>query len=310
MQYWKFFPAADDPERWGRVPVWGFATVSESATDDVATGTRLYGYLPMGTELIVEPGRVGVDGFTDVTEHRAAMAGAYNRYVRVDADPIHVPGREAQRMLLWPLFYTSFLIDDFLADHDLVDARTAIISSASSKTAIGTAFLLSRRDGVRVVGMTSSGNVEFVRELGCYRDVVTYDAAASLAREPAVYVDIAGNRDVQAAVHEHLADQLRASLVVGDTHWDHQSYRALPETGPTPQFFFAPAQISKRNQEWGAETLAARVGAAWAEFSSWTDGWLRVERSTGADAVVATYRALLDGTTDPRVGHVCTLASS
>src|SRR5690242_18261409 len=56
MQYWQFFPAADDG--WGRVPVWGFADVVESSVPEVAVGRRVYGYLPMATELIVTPERV------------------------------------------------------------------------------------------------------------------------------------------------------------------------------------------------------------------------------------------------------------
>ena len=50
-------------------------------------------------------------------------------------------------MLLRPLFFTSFLIDDQLADEGLVERGPIVISSASSKTAIAAAFLLARRDG-------------------------------------------------------------------------------------------------------------------------------------------------------------------
>src|SRR5689334_14380378 len=56
MQYWDFFPTAD-PEAWGCVPVWGFAEVVESTSDACTVGERLYGYLPMASELVVEPGR-------------------------------------------------------------------------------------------------------------------------------------------------------------------------------------------------------------------------------------------------------------
>ena len=42
MDYWRFFPS-DDPA-WGVIPVWGFATVTESAHPDIAPGEKLYGY--------------------------------------------------------------------------------------------------------------------------------------------------------------------------------------------------------------------------------------------------------------------------
>ena len=66
-------------------------------------------------------------------------------------------------MLFRPLFGTSFLIDDFLAEEGFFGAaQRAGSSSASSKTALGTAFMLGRRDGVEVVGLTSAGRAEFV----------------------------------------------------------------------------------------------------------------------------------------------------
>ena len=102
----------------------------------------------MGTDLVVEPGRFDARGFHDLAAHRQPMAGAYNRYVFTDSDPIYAADREAHQMVLWPLFFTSFVIDDFLADNDGFGAPTVVVSSASSKTAIGAAFLLSTRGDV------------------------------------------------------------------------------------------------------------------------------------------------------------------
>jgi hypothetical protein len=41
-----------------------------------------------------------------------------------------------------------------------------LLSSASSKTAYGTAFQLAQRDGIEVVGFMSPGNVAFCESLG------------------------------------------------------------------------------------------------------------------------------------------------
>ena len=54
MSYWDFFPAEDG---WGRVPMWGFAEVERSEADGVEAGTRVYGYLPPSSHLLVTPGR-------------------------------------------------------------------------------------------------------------------------------------------------------------------------------------------------------------------------------------------------------------
>ena len=87
-------------------------------------------------------------------------------------------------MLLRPLFFTSFLIDDQLDDEGLATRGPVVISSASSKTAIAAAFLLAQREGVELVGLTSPRSAEFVEGLGIYGRTVTYDAIDSLERGP------------------------------------------------------------------------------------------------------------------------------
>jgi len=306
LQYWDFFPA--DPANWGRIPVWGFGDVVESRADDVSVGERLYGYFPMSTEVTLTPGRSDERGFSDAAPHRAAMAGAYNRYARVAADPLYRADRENHQMLLYPLFFTSFLIDDFLVDNNVFGAEQVIVSSASSKTALGVAFLLHQRGGARVVGLTSPANAGFVRELGVYDDVLTYDDAAELDERPSAFVDVAGNRDVVQAVHDRLAAGLAHSMAVGGTHWEHEvetTEDAVP--GPQPVFFFAPTQISKRSRDWGRGGLDSRVGEAWDRYAGWVDGWIQFHHALGFDAVVEAYRNLLDGRTDPRTGYICGL---
>ena len=152
MRYWDFFPpAAEAVGLWGRVPVWGFGEVVESRSPFLETGERLYGYYPMAAELVITPGRSDATGVSDVAPHRAEMAGAYSRYVRCAADPLYRADLEFQHMLLYPLFFTSFLIDDFLLDNNGFGAEQIVVSSASSKTAIGVAHLAKQR-GAPVVG--------------------------------------------------------------------------------------------------------------------------------------------------------------
>jgi Protein of unknown function (DUF2855) len=309
MRYWDFFPAVPDADgtTWGRIPVWGFADVVESTDDDVVVGARFYGYFPTADELIVEPGRVDATGFSDMVAHRQPMASVYNRYVACGCDPAHRPDREAQQMVLWPLFYTSFMIDDLIADNAMFESSAVVISSASAKTAIGAAWLLSQRPDIEVIGLTSSANASFVEELGCYDDVVTYDSIGALHDADATYVDIAGNAEVTAAVHTRFDDRLRYSMIVGASHWSEGGVPADPLPGPVPQFFFAPAQIAKRNADWGAQALQERVTDAWHGFSGWTDTWLRIESSVGPAEIERTYRRLLGGNVDPRSGAVCSL---
>ena len=312
LRYWDFFPAApadDDASSagWGRIPVWGFGDVVASTSDDVAVGERLFGFFPTSSSLSVMPGRGDERGFSDLAPHRAAMAGAYNRYVRTATDPTYRADREDHQMLLYPLFFTSFLIDDFIADNDGFGAEQVVISSASSKTGIGVAHLVHDRGEARAVGLTSATNAPFVEGLGVYDEVRTYDEAGDLTESAAVYVDVAGDRDVLYAVHERLADRIAHSMAVGGTHWDHQPTAHGDLPGPQPAFFFAPSQVAKRTEEWGQEGLDARLGRSWSRYADWVDGWIELRHATGPDAVTTTYLELLDGRSDPRVGHVCSL---
>ena len=87
-------------------------------------------------------------------------------------------------MLFRPLFWTSFMLADWLVDNDAMGAERIVLSSASSKTAYGAAFEL-QRQGRDVVGLTSPRNVAFTESLGCYDTVLPYDAVGELARRRA-----------------------------------------------------------------------------------------------------------------------------
>jgi hypothetical protein len=308
MSYWDFFPVAE--QGWGRVPVWGFAAVERSEAEGVEPGTRVYGYLPSSSHLLVTPADAGEVGFVDASPHRAALPSAYHRYLATGPDRFYRPETEEIQMLLRPLFFTSFLIDDLLADEGLTGAGPIVLASASSKTAIAAAFLLSRRDDVEVVGLTSPGNVTFVEGLGIYDRAVGYDAIEALERRPATFVDVAGDGGVRSAVHSHFGEDLVYSMAVGVTHWERLGAGAGELSGPRPVFFFAPDRVSKRTEEWGRAGLEGRVAEAWQPFCEWTGGWLETIRGEGFEAVRDAYLDVLEGRVDPRHAHVLTLPSS
>lgn len=317
MHYWDFFPTGDAD--WGCIPVWGFAEVVESQVEGVTPGERCWGYWPMGRYLVVRPARVRAHGFDDGSPHRAALPAVYNQIQRCAADPGYDPAFEAQQALLRPLFATSFLIDDFLADAGWFGAAQILLSSASSKTAYGTAFCLSRRRGQpgapRIVGLSSPARLEYCRSLGCYDEVRAYDDLATLdAGLTSVYVDFAGDAALRRAVHGHFGDSLRHSVSVGGTHWEALgSGRDLP--GPRPTLFFAPAHWARRSapppEGWGAAGLQARLGEAWRAFMAAVADpaapWLQVRHGRGAEAVRETCLALLDGRVDARDGWMLSL---
>lgn len=301
MKYWNFFPAK---EGMGSVPVWGFATVSESMADGIKAGEKLYGYYPMSSHLIVSPAKLSPAGFFDSKAHRAELSPIYNYYTRTDIDPGYTADTEEIQMLFRPLFTTSFLIDDFLADNGFFDSIQIVLSSASSKTAYGLAFQLAKRENVTVVGLTSPSNAPFVESMDLYDVVIGYDKIDALNADiPTVFVDMAGNADVRANVHNHFTDNLKYSCSVGASHWDKMGDNSdLP--GAKPTLFFAPAQAQKRSAELGSEGFQARVGEAWISFAGKAVDWVDVIEQNGENAITDVYRKTLEGTAKPREGYI------
>ena len=299
--YWRFFPAAD--EGWGRVPAWGYGDVVSSEVDGIEPGQRFYGYLPMGSHLVVRP-KAGGGGFTDTSEHRADLPPVYNRYLRVEPDAAHAD----EQLILRPLFGTSFLLDDMLRSDASPPVDAVVLSSASSKTAYGLAFLLARaEDGPHVIGLTSPRNRGFVEQLGLFDRVVEYDAIADAltGTDTLGYVDFAGDATVRAAVHRAAADRLAHSTVVGVTHWEDATPAdgaALP--GPAPKMFFAPAHIERLTEQIGGPELQRRMGEAWDALVPQLPAWLEIDRLQGADALEEAWLALVAGDVDPRRAQV------
>ena len=313
MKYWDFFPTGDPA--WGQIPAWGFATVAASRSPGVEVGTRVYGYFPMARSLVVTPTHAGPGGFTDGAEHRAALPGLYNRYQATAADPLYRADQEGVIAVLRPLFTTSFLIDDWLAEEVFFDARQVVLSSASSKTAYATAWCLAQRPGLQVVGLTSPRNVDYVKRLGLYSRVEAYGSVGALPKDRTVYIDFAGSADLRQAVHGHWGEALACSTAVGATDWEHRAAgtgQRLP--GPKPRFFFAPSQAQKRLKEWGGAGFGQRLGQAWSGFTNAAlaarPPWLTLRVVSGRDAIEASYRSLLVGEMAPDVGLVLRMSAT
>ncbi len=310
LHYWKFFPA---PPGWGVIPVWGFAEVQASHCPGIEPGDRFYGYYPMSSHLLVEPTQIKEGSFIDAAEHRRSLPMIYNQYLRTSRDPLYTAASEAVQMLLRPLFTTSFLLDDFIAEHGCFGARRLLLTSASSKTAIGTAYLLSkergsREQGYEIVGLTSPGNQAFVEQLGCYDRVLGYDEFAELdADTPTLIVDFAGNGELLGRLHGHFGQQLQHSCLVGAAHWDQRGGLPIDLPGPAPKLFFAPAQAQRRLQDWGGEHFQRCLTEHWYAFGIFAEQWLDIEYGAGPAAVEQVYGAVLRGDASPRAGHILSL---
>lgn len=301
--YWNFFPGEGD---WGVVPMWGHAVIAESRCPDLMVGERVYGYLPMAESLDVLPEKVSPGGFTDAAAHRLPMSPVYNQYSRLNADPEHDPAREGERMIFGPLFKTGFLIESFLRREGWFGAEVLICTSASSKTAMATASVArGNSPGIKRIGLTSPGNVEFVRRGGFYDEVLSYDQIEQLPPAASVLIDFAGNARVIRAVHTALRDHLSYSCRVGATHVGEGTGKDNgPLPGPTPTMFFAPHHAVALIQELGPKAFGEAVAASWIRFVGEVDEAVTIDQRSGLDAAAEAYVATAEGRADPSVGIV------
>jgi hypothetical protein len=303
--YWRFYPSGVEGQ--GIVPVWGFARVVDSRADCLAVGTRLYGFWPMASHVVIQPQARGASAVMDSAAHRRDLPPVYNTYRRA-GDP--APEADARRAVFQPLLVTSYLLYDFLEDNHWFGAEQIIIGSASSKTGLGLCLYLAeaRPTGPEVIGLTSSANTTFVDRLNACDQVVNYDTLETGIRQvPSVYVDMAGNADIRSRLHHHLGDNMTYSCAVGTSHWDKfKPTGDLP--GAKPRFFFAPSQIEKRRADWGPGVIDARLEEAWRRVADQSDRWMQIESASGPAAILNAWRELAAGNVTPDRAMVLTPA--
>ena len=312
--YWHYFEPAHydllieegEDIRWGRMPVWGYAKVVESQCEGIAVGTEVYGFFPVASMMDLKPVKLSPRGFQDGADHRIELHSIYNSYSFTAADPSFVQNRDLQPVLR-PLFTTSFLIDDFLERENFFGAGQVLLLSASSKTALGTAFCLKQRGGIKVTGLTSVSNKAFVEATGFYDTVADYDSITDLNPDvKTAVVDMAGNGKVMATVYDHFKENIVYNCMVGKSHWQGSKPPKVT-VGAPPVMFFAPDQAKQRFTDWGADGFAQNLGARWVPFCESAADWLSIEKKSGIEPLLATYKNLLGGVVDPAKASLFTL---
>ena len=173
---------------------------------------------------------------------------------------------------------------------------------------MGLASVAKRRSPqVKRVGLTSVGNVQFVKDSGLYDEVLSYDDVNRLPGSPSVTVDFAGNAKLLGQLHHDLGEALKYSCLVGVTHVEERGgglggVADLP--GPTPTLFFAPDHAVSLFKEHGPEKAAAMVAESWHGFLEDADGSVEIERHTGLAAARDVFVEMVGGKVDPTKGIV------
>ena len=182
-----------------------------------------------------------------------------------------------------------------------------LISSASSKTAVSLAHELRRWGGTKTTGLTSHRNASYVRSTELYDEIRTYDAVDSLReRSRAVYIDFLGRDDVTAAVHRQIGGALIKSISIGFTSRTNRPSGVLPAPfelpGPKPEFFDALAYRAQRVSS--DPQLVDRVVHDMRSFYAESRKYMSTRKGVGDAAVLATWKLLAKGDSDPHDAHV------
>ena len=308
--YWKFFPAAqDEKNEWGCIPMWGFAEITHSNIEGLNVGERLFGYFPAADSLTLSPIKVSDQSFSDGKEHRKELPPVYNNYVRLNAETGYDQSMDDIRALLFPLHITAFCLCDALEEQSYDGASQVLIVSASSKTAIGLAQgLAETEDSPKIVGLTSSNNIQFVESLGCYDQAISYDDLCSINNVSSVMVDMSGNQEVLSTVQNKLKEDLLKCLTVGMTHWDKggsvDEALAQAELQDRTEFFFAPAHIQKRIGDWGQDGYAEKTNAFMVKRAEQSNDWMQIKKIKGLDNFSETYKEVVAGNINPNEGII------
>lgn len=280
LGHWAPFPAAIG---WGRVPVWGVATVVAGDHTVASIGSRHVGYLPMATHLMMRS--VGAHpGLLDVSAERAAMLPLYRELRRIDTDPTWHDDLIDAEVLMLPVYPPAALLDD---DLRRAGARHVVISSASSKTSLGIARLLSER-GVRVTGLSGTTRAATTAAVGAFDEVLPYtDLDAITATGDTTYVDVAGDPAITRRVHERLGPALSRSIAVGGSHL--AALGGLPaadETLPGPPVvrFSVGRREVELTEQLGRRAVDEIKQRARQVLVPWADATLTVQHIAGLDA--------------------------
>jgi len=300
MQYWNFFPAQDG---WGRVPMWGFATVAESKAEGVVPGQRVYGYVPASNAFIAKKATTGGIAFKDNADLRAGLSPIYNTYIFTTDDPAYTSDTEPQQMLFRPLFGTGWWLADLITRHP-AGLKSAIITSASSKTSLSMAWSLNARDmTIETIGLTSSSNIAFTEGAGVYARTLSYDDIPEItAPTPISLTDMRGSAQIRLAVHTALEKDLAASNLVGATEWE-ATPASDPVPGVQPELFFAPDYIARRIKEEGP-SITGEMTSDLVRFYEASKAFITPKISSGHQAIDEAWQASVEGNVTPDTGLI------
>ena len=288
LGYWSLFPASSEEQ--GRIPAWGHGRVIASGVEDVAVDGRLFGLWPMASHVRLG-GRRSRLGLRETSPWRGDLNPVYNQYA---LEPLTTVEARELRAVFHPLFITSFVLAQHLLEQSDV-LRRIVIVSASSKTALGAAFLL--KGTCELVGVTSRRNADWVRGSGIYGAVCAYDELERLGTGRCLVIDFSGDQLLLDRILSVLGSRDAELLRVGWTHGGPLAGSGVVETGEG-SVFSGPKMIQHYAAKWGPAEFDRRLDSALETFTAAMQSRFTVEHRGGAEGMVGAYRDIQQGSID------------
>ncbi len=164
--------------------------------------------------------------------------------------------------------------------------------------------------GKKVIGLTSTPNMAFVKSLGWYNEVVNYNDLETMSKlQSLIYCDVAGNDKLNVRIHRYFGAQLKMQVTVGMSHFDGKSslFAESHDFKKKITNFFAPEWIMIRTPHEGDDLVKRREGA-WKKLLSESKKCLKIKVEYGPESLIRVYLELLAGKTNPNEGYVLSLS--
>jgi len=309
LNYFGHFPYPD--KRLAACPAWGYGIVAESDCVDIPTGTRIKGCFTLAPWVVLTPSPVKRSTFKDTVFHRQKMPEIYATY-QIQTKAIE-ESMENFMVSGGLLFSTGW---GCAAQGSLAGADTMVLTSASSRTAIGAAFAAKHHAWYNtVIGVTSPRNVAFVRRQGLYDVVVTYDEINSLSCTPTMKVavfDMAGSIRHKRALRQRFANAVVDYALVGMTNVDAESIAGQRQQvdsngGASESGFFVTHAIDKAACQWGRKITNRMIMEAQNAFAQWSISSFESINVYGADEVLNVWNKTVNNEAECSITYVVSL---
>jgi len=268
---------------------------------EVIVGSVIYGYLPTAQQVVLTASQVTQSAFVENSPHRKDLDLFYNQYEFVSDHTHYSRADDKARMVFGPLHQTAFVMLHFLQDNAWKGAEQIVILSASSKTSLGMAYGFHKAEGKpTVVGVTSSKNVESLKQLGLYDKLVTYDDLEGVAADiPTLLIDMSGRIETINDLYHKLGDAFISWIQIGRTHWTKPRSRSIVPKEKV-DFFFAPAHMIKKQEEWGKEVYDAALANFVKGSAAKITTWMSYKSYSSLDQLAKAHHRLAEGSVPPQ----------